>query len=319
MVVNAVCFTERGKELLNRIMSNAEKLELSLRQDSESLESFVESSFSNGIPLLFVGAMGICVRSISKYADNKLKDIPVVNVDEAGTFAIPVLSGHVGGANELAMYLAQVLDAIPVITTATDLNDAFSVDLFAKENSLAIKNKDGIKKVSSKALEGKPITISIKDYPPKDAVDVVISNVDNEDCLIRLIPKQYVIGIGCKKGKAFEELDSFINGELIKNGIPMDEVYAVSSIDIKEDEECINRFSRKYKIPFITFDSDILKKAKGDFSSSEFVEKQVGVDNVCERSALLASGLSGKIIVRKTAENGMTIAIAKRYFGQEDF
>lgn len=94
--------------------------------------------------LIFIGACGIAVRAIASSVNNKLKDSPVIVIDELGKFVIPILSGHVGGANELTVLLAAMMNATPVITTATDINNKFAVDVFAKKCRLAIVNKDGI-------------------------------------------------------------------------------------------------------------------------------------------------------------------------------
>lgn len=94
--------------------------------------------------LVFVGACGIAVRAIAPWITDKLHDSPVLVMDEQGQYVIPLLSGHVGGANELAVRLAGELGAVPVITTATDLHGSFAVDLFAKRNDLWIHNREGL-------------------------------------------------------------------------------------------------------------------------------------------------------------------------------
>ena len=141
---------------------------------------------------------------------------------------IPILSGHVGGANELAVSLAEKIGAKPVITTATDIHNQFAIDMFAKKNGLTIVNKDGIAKVSSKVLSGKHITMSIEqghfekngklpreielvEYPPLQKVDVVISSENKEfDTMLLLGPKEYAGGIGCKKGKEADKIEGSI-------------------------------------------------------------------------------------------------------------
>lgn len=84
----------------------------------------------------FIGACGIAVRAIASSVNNKLKDSPVIVIDELGKFVIPILSGHVGGANELAVLLAALMNATPVITTATDINNKFAVDVLQRNAGL---------------------------------------------------------------------------------------------------------------------------------------------------------------------------------------
>lgn len=215
-----------------------------------------------------------------------------------------------------------------MITTATDLNKKFAVDLFAKRNNLYIANKDGIVKVSSKVLAGKEITICIETgheitceetgvrivpYPPDRFVDVVVTSKDDVfDTSLLLKPREYVIGIGCKKGKKANEIDKFISKTINEMGISIMQIFALSSISQKSDEQGIIEWCRTEGIPFFTYTAEELQEVNGTFTKSVFVKNQVGVDNVCERAAVKACGEGGKLICPKVAENGMTIAIAMR-------
>ena len=158
----AVCFTDHGEKVIDRI--NTESIRKGIkpaegcRLESGRLEEWTVNSFMPGNALIFVGAAGIAVRAVSCVAKDKLSDCPVVVIDDNARFVIPILAGHAQGANKLAMILADLLGAIPVITTSTDVNDAFSADSFAAEKRLNISNREGIKKVSVKALEEKNFT-----------------------------------------------------------------------------------------------------------------------------------------------------------------
>lgn len=280
--------------------------------------------------LLFIGACGIAVRAIAPFLTDKLKDPPVLVMDEKGKYVIPILSGHMGGANELALFLAGVTGAEPVITTATDVNGRFAVDLFAKKNGLFILNKEGIAKVSAKVLAGREITFSIEaghekqgmdlpegirriPYPPKEAVDILVSSkAENMHAEIFLKPREYVIGVGCKKGKEAACIEEFITEKLEEYDICTEQLLAIASVSCKKEEEGLLAFGRKTGIPFLTYTAEELGAVEGEFQGSSFVLKQVGVDNVCERAAIKACGESGSLVCRKCAKEGMTIAIAKR-------
>lgn len=281
------------------------------------LASECGEAFANSEALVFIGAAGIAVRAIAPFVRDKLKDPPVIVMDENGEYVIPVLSGHVGGANSLAAEIAGLTGAHPVITTATDVSSAFSVDLFAKENGLRISNREGIARVSSSALEGKPVTICIKDYPPAEAVDVLITDDVQakgleDSAKIVLCPKRYAIGMGCRRGKSYEELRAFAEEVLRANDIDVDEAGCIATIDVKKDEEGLKRLSQAWRMPMITFEAGLLSKAEGEFGHSDTVLEKVGVDNVCERAAVLAAGAESRIIIKKTARDGMTIAVAER-------
>ena len=316
MKKKAVCFTDQGEQVIDRINTESIKKDIEpvekYRLESGRLEEWTKASFVPGNALIFAGAVGIAVRAVSFAAKDKLSDCPVVVIDDNARFVIPILSGHAGGANKLAMILADLLDAIPVITTSTDVNGAFSVDSFASEKRLNIFNREGIKKVSVKALEEKKITLSIKDFPPAQGADVIVAEETDREYSLLLTPKKYTVGLGMKKNRDKEAVEGFFTKTLRENHIDVSEVYALCTIDLKEDEEALTYLRDKYRIPVLSFDAPLLKKAEGDFSASEFVAETVGVDNVCERAAVLGAGSGSGLILKKKAEDGMTIAIAER-------
>ena len=317
MRIKILYFTDKGKALAEQLKEGLPDHDAVIVPKGVPLAFVCGDAFADNEALLFVGAAGIAVRAISPYVRDKLTDPPVLVIDENGNFVIPILSGHVGGANSLALEIAGILGAQPVITTATDVSGAFSVDLFAKENDLRIANREGIAKVSSSALEGKPVTICIKDYPPEEPVDVLIADEEaakglKDPSKIVLCPRRYAIGMGCRRGKSFEELRVFAEEVLRDNGIDINDAGCVATIDVKKDEEGLKRLSQVWRMPLVTFDAGLLAKADGSFSHSETVLEKVGVDNVCERAAVLAAGTGSQLRVKKTARDGMTIAVAER-------
>ena len=309
-----VTFTKKGRNLAETIISACSDIGAELADRDSKLSDICREAFKNREAVVFIGAMGIAVRSIAPYVADKLSDPPVIVIDEAGKHVIPVLSGHIGGANELAVRIADSINAEPVLTTATDVSGAFSVDLFAKENDLRIVNREGITKVSSSALEGKAVTICIKDYPPKNYVDVLVTDESalKDSASIVLCPRKYAVGIGCRKGKPFDEIRNFAESVLTENGIITDEIGAIATVDVKKNEPGLLRLSQYWRVPLLAFESAVLNKVQGEFASSERVLSAVGTDNVCERASAAAAGKGYKLIVRKTACNGITIAVSER-------
>lgn len=295
--------------------------------------------------LIFVGACGIAVRAIAPAVRDKQTDSPVLVIDELGHFVIPILSGHIGGANALAVQIAEWIHAVAVLTTATDLNDSFAVDIFAGENDLAIRNKEGIAKISAKILAGEKLTVSVdpgcgkdaidkwkKEFPPETefieepsaaAADIRISaekDLASEDVLLYLVQKRYVLGIGCKKNTDVRKIEKAIAQSLAETGISKDQLGVVASVDAKKDEPGILTWSRQNRIRFVTYTADELMTLKGDFTASEFVREHVGTDNVCERAAVLACDGKGELVYRKHAYDGVTVAVAGKVAdGKEDF
>lgn len=329
------------KSLTERKLTEKNLAESGLSYVEQPLTEWTGEQMKKRRSLLFIGACGIAVRAIAPFLTDKLNDVPVLVMDEQGRFVIPVLAGHVGGANELAVSLAERMGSTPVITTATDLNHCFAVDLFARRNALHIVNKDGIAKVSSRILAGEEVTMAVEEghfreeeagipgekrlleeinvpegirlVSTESLADVLVAPASyGQGRLLTLRPKEYVIGIGCKRGKAAEQIDHFVHRVLKESGISMEQVAAFVSIDRKKDEEGILWMSSHYGIPFVTYSAEELQQVEGTFHASEFVKSQVGVDNVCERAALRFSGPDGILITGKQAEDGITAAIVKR-------
>lgn len=324
----AICFTEKGREVIRRINAQGAVHGLDpwkayaylkpgedcpgFTRVGERLEDWTRAHFGNGHVLLFVGAVGIAVRALSGLPKDKLRDSPVLVTDDNAGYVIPILGGHAQGANKMAVVLASLIGAVPVITTSTDGNGAFSADVFAAEHRLKIRNREGIKTVSARAIEGKNITLSIKNYPPSGPVDVIVADETDAEYTLLLSPKQYTVGLGMKKGKDAKESEAFFLRTLREAGIGPEDVYAICTIDVKEEEPAVRALRDQYRIPVLSFDKDLLMKARGTFHSSDFVSRTVGADNVCERAAVLGAGAGGSLVLPKCAENGMTIAIGKR-------
>ena len=166
-----VSFTEHGSQLNERLREMLERSgyvcesyaaekyagKYHLFPLKVSAKAWTEKMFQSMDALLFIGACGIAVRSIAPYLQGKDKDPAVVVLDERGIFAISLLSGHLGGANELTAVLANLTGAIPVITTATDINGRFAVDVFAKKQNLWISDLKAAKAVSAAVLDEEPV------------------------------------------------------------------------------------------------------------------------------------------------------------------
>lgn len=291
-------------------------------QGYESLSELVKRIFNEYDVLIFICACGIAVRTISPLIKSKVCDPAVIVMDESIKYVIPILSGHLGGANRISQIISNEMGAEAVITTATDIGGKFSVDSFAAANNLYISDMKIAKAVSAAVLQNKKIGI-VSDYNTVNVPDqlctdlnckigICISN-DKEkkpfESTLNLIPQDIVLGVGCKKGKTFDEIESFLLRFLEKNQIPLYKISRIATIDLKANEKGILDFCKKYRLELSVYSARELMTAEGNFTDSEFVKSITGVDNVCERSAVLCG--MGRIIVPKTAGNGITCSAAQ--------
>ena len=262
--------------------------------------------FGESDSLVFVGAVGIAVRSIAPHIVSKTTDPAVVVIDEAGRFVIPILSGHLGGANALASRLASITCGQAVITTATDVNGVFAFDDWARRMNCAVENADLIREVSGTLLGGGIVPVS-SDFEISGEVpggvelsgyaeSSVCVTIRDEACVderkLRIIPRVVCVGIGCRRGTPAEEIEDAVLEALRENGISTKALAALASIDLKEEEEGIKELARKYKLPFLVYSAEELGEVPGEFTGSEFVMSVTGVDNVCERAAVRAASSS---------------------------
>lgn len=328
-------FTERGKDAARRVseqLAGEIAMYAPARLSGEGFEAytgclpaFVGDLFDRDA-LIFVGAAGIALRAIAPHVTSKRSDPAVLCMDEAGRFVIPLLSGHIGGANALARRLAASLNATPVITTATDVNGLFSVDTWATEHNMAITSMALAKRVSAEILTRNIPFWSDAERPGRLAEGLVWSDRgDLGVCVsvhdlkpfgdtLLLAPRVLRLGIGCRRDTPAEAIEAAIQRALSENSLRVEAVAGVASIDVKLDEAGLIECCRSHSWPIEFYTAEQLNAVPGSFSKSDFVKNTVGVDNVCERAA---SVTGGQIIVRKRALNGVTVAVAEMKWGIE--
>lgn len=339
MKISLISFTRNGAKLGYRLSlflkaqgSEAKAViisdyanETEIEVIKEPLKDWTRRQFDEVEGIIFIGATGIAVRTISPFLKDKTMDPAVLVIDEKGEFVIPLLSGHIGGANDLAYEIAGHLGTTPVITTATDINQKFAVDLFAKKNNLYITRMDYAKGISAAILNNKEIGFQ-SDYPAvgslpeglteKTNCEYGISISLNEEIepyhkTLNLIPRIITLGIGCKKGKSSDEIERVVAEVLRINHISIHSIENVTSIDLKKDEAGLLEFCDRLNLNLVTYPTDILEKVQGIYSESDYVKSVTGVGNVCERAAVLGSG-NGCLIQKKYAKDGITVSIAKK-------
>ena len=316
-----LAFTDRGMALAERL---AEALPGSVNRCGKggvSLAEWTVQQFAESDALIFVGAAGIAVRAIAPCCRSKAEDPAVVVLDERGQFAIPLLSGHLGGANALARRLAAVCGAIPVITTATDVNGVFAVDEWAVRQGCTVREVERIKRVSGKLLAGGTaaywsdvpvagaLPAGIAAAQTQKEADFALTLFPRGDAL-HLVPEIGILGIGCRRGTTAEQLEAVFSEFCAGSGLAPEGICGAASIDLKQDEDGLRQFceTRGWNIRFYT--AEQLREVAGQFTPSSFVQSVTGVDNVCERAAVKAAG--GELCLKKYAASGVTFALAQK-------
>ena len=265
-----------------------------------TVSDWARQRFLPGNELVFVSACGIAVRAVAPFVKSKQSDPAVVCLDDQGQFVISLLSGHLGGANQLARRIAAVTGGTPVVTTATDVHGKTAVDEWAKEHDCAIENIGAVKRISSSVLDGERVGVAVTDQLAPAPWPVTLW----------LRPRVLVLGVGCKRGTTMATLKSSLNDFLAGAGVSPLSLCAVASIDLKKDEAGLIGLADSLGVPFVTYSAAELAATPGRFTPSERVKSVTGVDNVCERAAVRCSG--GALVRSKTLYPGVTMALARK-------
>ena len=297
MKLELIAFTRRGEALAEKLSGLLCRTghQAACTREGLRVEDWAVRAFQRSEGLVFVGAAGIAVRAIAPCVRHKSLDPAVVVLDEGGQFVIPILSGHLGGANDLAREIAGLLDAQAVITTATDVNGVFSVDQWARRQNLAVCNPQKILAVSSDLLAGKSVTVWSR-WPVAGQAPA------------GLCPRTIRLGMGCRRGTAVETLEQAALAALDGVGLPQQGVSRICTIDRKGDEPGLLALCQAWKIPLTTYSEEELAGVPGEFPASEFVRQITGVDNVCQRAALAEGG--ELLMEKRILADGVTAALA---------
>lgn len=344
MQVHILYFTQTGSVLAAKLARELARVEnVTYASGKGCCKEWTAEHFRKGNVLVYIGACGIAVRAVAPHIGSKETDPAVIVIDEKGENVIPILAGHLGGANEWARKIAELTKGKAVLTTATDVNGIFAVDLFAKENQLLIGDLKKAARFTASLLEegkasvvtprkyadviqfedGIPAELQAYDLPDEqlagqhgENVALITPDVEpstNPDAPLRLIPRCVILGMGCRKGKSYEKLRDFAEGTLQELGLDREAVCAIASIDVKKEEPGLVSLAADLGVPLQTFNAEELEKTELEnwtFMESDRVREYVGTGNVCERAAAAAG--ARKILIGKTAKDGMTICVGMR-------
>lgn len=295
----------------------------------ESLPNEIAAQFHRFSGHVFIFSTGIAVRLIAPLLKSKTRDPAVVVTDDNAGHVISLLSGHIGGANELTEKVAGILDADPVITTATDVNQLPAIDMIAKDLDLFIETPQTIKHINMAILKGNPIALmdpfniiarrlinqNLLPWPPtEDGMAGILCSpktvdVPRETFILR--PRVLCVGIGCNRGTPYEDIRQFLLKILSEHHLSLHSIHGFGTTDVKKDETGLSLLAREMKINLTYYSREQLNSVKTIKNPSRVVQKHLGVKSVCEAAAILTAN-NGELIVPKKKNKDVTIAVAIR-------
>lgn len=337
-----IALTPAGKNLADRLAGawNETGGAACVYHPTSSLSGLVRSLWNRHQSFVFIMAVGIVVRVIAPLIRDKWCDPAVVVVDEGGKFAVSLLGGHWAGANSLARRVAALLGAVPVVTTATDVQGTAAVDLLARQWSFLPVPREGVKGVSRALLEGKrlvfytewqlpgieeiPSVGAVRPFPgepgdvPEEPGEVPVFVTSRMVCSFApdactLCPPSLAAGIGCRRGGPAGEIEAALTEAFRRAGRHLESLKVIATHRAKADEEGLREAARTLGVPLVFFTSQslrgVLERYPG-LREGDFVRRQMGVGNVCETAAL-ASVPEGTLVFPKLRLGRVTVALAE--------
>lgn len=290
-----------------------------------SVADYLKGNFAKLDGICFVSALGICVRMIAPYIQDKKTDPAVICADDQGTFVQSVLSGHVGGGNDFSLKVAQLLGGQAVISTSSDQQNIWALDTLATEYNWTLETKDSLNSLIALFVNNKPtaLLLDVKDkgtvhlektVPSFVTVFYTAKDIDESkfDLILSVtykayqftkpnlsyVPKVLSVGSGCSKSLNNDLFDIRLKERLNEEGLLFSAIKNFGSIDIKKDQEAYVVWAKKHKIPFTTFTSEEINKVDVP-NPSEVVLSKIGVDGVSESTAMLLSGNSYLLVEKQ--------------------
>jgi len=326
MKIAIISITKNGKSLAMDISSALKddptviRVDLFHKNVKQNLKTIIHSYNC----IIGIMATGIMIRNICMLIKNKKDDPPILIIDEKGQHVISLLSGHLGGGNEFAIKIANIIQGESVITTATDLNNKLGVDCLARKYYLTIDDISNIKNINSALLNNEMVQIAINskynfiwedldlnkyyDKIKNKSDDIIVSN---GSVTINLKPKKIVVGLGSRKNIETSSVVKAIRYALKLLKLPVERIDLLATGEIKEKEMGIITAAKELGIPLEIVPNKLIKDFKNnDITSSDFVIEKFGLPGVCEPSSLIAAGEGSNLIFRKTPYNGVTVAVA---------
>ncbi|WP_337861057.1 cobalamin biosynthesis protein [Ferroplasma sp.] len=321
MKIAIVAITKNGSKISKKISENIPSVIFANPRSQpiansikfNLIKEIKDELFTNYDIIIFIMALGAVVRTISPYLKNKFEDQQIIAIDDSGKFVIPVIGGH-HGSNAMAKKLANILNAIPVITTASELNNVLSIETIAEKYKMHIKNTQNIAKISGDIISGDGVNIINKTYIKIPELKnsgtgnkIIISyEKENDETGIIMVPEVFDIGIGFSSDASYSDLKHGINKVFENHGFYIDAIRSLSTIDIKRGNAGMNLLAEELKCPINYYTAEILNK--NSVTKSTAVYNATGAYSVANAAARIASS-GGKELVIKEIINNVTVSV----------
>ena len=358
-----IALTRNGARMARALAGSLDRdhalfIDRRFRKDDDSGEAFdlplwpvVKRAFAGYSSLVLFLSAGASIRLLAPLLESKQTDPAVVCVDDAGSFCVSLISGHVGGADQLAQEVAVCLGARAVVTSASHASGTLAVDLLGREFGWRLKaDATTITRASAAVINSQPIGIwqgagepgwwpDGKPLPGNIAVYATLEDLAASACATALIisdttsdletlladkitvvyrPRSLVIGMGCRRGVPVEELESLLAEALRENGLSAECLAEIATAEIKRGERGLEQLAERHRVPLSFVQANelngVFETNPGAITSkSERAHGLVGVWGVAEPAALLTAGASELLVTREKTTRA-TIAIARKDF-----
>jgi cobalt-precorrin 5A hydrolase/precorrin-3B C17-methyltransferase len=321
-----VYLTPGGRVLAHRLSELLSNKDVLIYSYSELVgDQLIKKFWQIGTGFVFIMAAGIVIRAIASLLKSKPDDPAVVVMDEAGHHAVSLLSGHLGGANELARMLALKAGGQAVITTASDTLGLVALDMWARVQDLVPDDRAALKKASAALIaSGSLKTYTdcqvlslpaglIEVYDPGKARLIISPYLIPEvKPILHLYPRIFALGIGCNRNTPSHALERAAEEFLKRHKVSPKALFTLASIDAKKDEACLLALAQKWDLDIRFFTAEQLNTVLIK-EPSHYAMEAVGAYGVAEPSAVLAVD-NGRLRVQKEKANGITLALGERAF-----
>lgn len=321
MKIGIIAITKGGGKLAARLAALLEHATVLEKEPGGKISDTIAANWRHYDGFICIMATGIVVRTIAPLLRDKLFDPCVIVLDEKGRHVISLLSGHLGGGNDLAEKVAGLTGGTAVITTASDTLELVALDLWANAQQLVVPGRETLTKLSTLLVNrgylylyadlqvaSLPTGLQLVDDPLQ--ADFLVSHLTEikHDCPI-FRPRNLVVGVGCNRGTPVNEFEEAVQELFNDLQVSRSCIRNLASIDKKNDETGLLQFahSNGWKIDF--FDSNSINKLP-HLEISFAALKAVGAIGVAEPSALL-SAQSNHLLSRKRKWKNVTMAVAQ--------